>query len=75
SDLKVKQVIIPDGANGLLLTNFFASKCESLFGLLEQNRKQNMILQNIRDTLLPKLLSGEITLPEVEQAVSEVENV
>ncbi|MCV5117219.1 hypothetical protein OFC47_27740, partial [Escherichia coli] len=29
----------------------------------------------LRDTLLPKLLSGEITLPEAEQAVSEVENV
>ncbi len=32
-------------------------------------------LSNLRDTLLPKLLSGEITLPEAEQAVSEVENV
>ncbi|CAH3438277.1 hypothetical protein AI2719V1_0723 [Enterobacter cloacae] len=75
SDLKVKQVVIPDENNGLLLTKYFAVKCEGLFGLLEQNRKQNLILQNIRDTLLPKLLSGEIPLPEAEQAVSEVENV
>lgn len=75
SDLKVKQVVIPDENNGFLLTKYFASKCESLFGLLEQNRKQNLNLQNIRDTLLPKLLSGEITLPEAEQAVSEAENV
>lgn len=75
SDLKVKQVVIPDESNGFLLTKYFASKCESLCGLLEQNRKQNMNLQNIRDTLLPKLLSGEITLPEAEQAVSEAENV
>ncbi|HBV8253837.1 TPA: hypothetical protein PRO49_001458 [Escherichia coli] len=36
---------------------------------------QNELLSNIRDTLLPKLLSGEITLPEAEQAISEVENV
>ncbi len=71
SDLKVKQVVIPDENNGLLLTNYFASKCENLFGLLEQNRKQNLILQNTRDTLLPKLLSGEITLPEAEQIISE----
>lgn len=28
-------------------------------------------LANIRDTLLPKLLSGEITLPEAEQIISE----
>ncbi|HDP7910537.1 TPA: restriction endonuclease subunit S, partial [Escherichia coli] len=66
-----KQVVIPDENNGLLLTNYFASKCENLFGLLEQNRKQNLILQNTRDTLLPKLLSGEITLPEAEQIISE----
>jgi len=75
SDLKVKNVIVPGEANGLLLTDFFANKCESLFGMLEWNRIQNMTLQNIRDTLLPKLLSGEITLPEAEQAASEVENV
>nr|WP_279114437.1 restriction endonuclease subunit S [Enterobacter soli] len=75
SDLKVKQVVIPDENNGLLLTKYFAVKCEDLFGLLEQNRKQNLILQNIRNTLLPKLLSGEITLPEAEQAVNEAENV
>lgn len=75
SDLKVKQVIIPDKSNGLLLTKYFASKCENLFGLLEENRKQNLTLTNLRDTLLPKLLSGEITLPEAEQAVSEAENV
>lgn len=75
SDLKVKQVIIPDKNNGLLLTKYFASKCENLFGLLEENRKQNLTLTNLRDTLLPKLLSGEITLPEAEQAVSEAENV
>ncbi|EOQ45866.1 hypothetical protein WC7_03898 [Citrobacter sp. KTE151] len=32
-------------------------------------------LTQLRDTLLPKLLSGEITLPDAEQAVSEVANV
>ncbi|WP_199780635.1 restriction endonuclease subunit S, partial [Cronobacter malonaticus] len=37
--------------------------------------KSIMLLTQLRDTLLPKLLSGEITLPEAEQAVSEAENV
>ncbi|MBS7521905.1 restriction endonuclease subunit S [Serratia ureilytica] len=37
--------------------------------------EQMIALSNLRDTLLPKLLSGEITLPEAEQAVSEAENV
>lgn len=37
--------------------------------------KNIMCLTQLRDTLLPKLLSGEITLPEAEQSVSEAENV
>ena len=40
-----------------------------------KNQAQIQSLEQLRDTLLPKLLSGEITLPEAEQAVSEVENV
>ncbi|PVD39941.1 restriction endonuclease subunit S [Serratia liquefaciens] len=39
------------------------------------NVKYNNNLTQLRDTLLPKLISGEITLPEAEQAVSEAENV
>lgn len=46
--------------------------------ILNNNRARNFendSLGQLRDTLLPKLLSGEITLPEADQAVSEVENV
>ncbi|MBI0471285.1 restriction endonuclease subunit S [Pectobacterium parmentieri] len=46
--------------------------------ILDGNRSrntENKSLAQLRDTLLPKLLSGEITLPEAEQAVSEVEHV
>nr|WP_229430273.1 restriction endonuclease subunit S [Escherichia coli] len=46
-----------------------------LFNDIENNLRTNASLTQLRDTLLPKLLSGEITLPEAEQAVSEVENV
>ncbi|WP_370447051.1 restriction endonuclease subunit S [Lelliottia sp. WB101] len=42
---------------------------------IHANQEIAETLANIRDTLLPKLLSGEITLPEAEQAVSEAENV
>ncbi|EBF2979611.1 restriction endonuclease subunit S, partial [Salmonella enterica] len=35
------------------------------------NVKYNENLTQLRDTLLPKLLSGEITLPEAEQIISE----
>lgn len=52
------------------------SKLTALYlAKIDSNEKQNTVLENLRDTLLPKLLSGEITLPEAEQAVSEVENV
>ncbi|CFR19224.1 restriction endonuclease subunit S [Yersinia kristensenii] len=46
--------------------------------ILDGNRSryaENKSLAELRDTLLPKLLSGEIPLPEAEQAVSEAENV
>lgn len=46
--------------------------------ILNNNRARNFendSLGQLRDTLLPKLLSGEITLPEAEQALIEVENV
>lgn len=42
---------------------------------IHANKEISETLASIRDTLLPKLLSGEITLPEAEQAVSEAENV
>lgn len=52
---------------------------ESIVSFLHQralnNTKQSQTLATLRDTLLPKLLSGEITLPEAERAVSEAENV
>ena len=42
---------------------------------IQKNNVSTATLTVLRDTLLPKLLSGEITLPEAEQTVSEVENV
>lgn len=47
----------------------------SIYEQIGANTTQNRCLELLRDTLLPKLLSGEITLPEAEQAASEVENV
>lgn len=46
--------------------------------ILNGNRSrytENKSLTQLRDTLLPKLLSGEITLPEAEQALSEAIHV
>ena len=39
---------------------------------INQNNLQSEILANIRDTLLPKLMSGEIRVKEAETIIKEV---
>lgn len=70
SDIKI--LTSPDES---VIKSFCKFLGENLYTPQQSIIKQNEILTNIRDTLLPKLLSGEITLPEAEQAVSEAENV
>ncbi|CQQ63478.1 EcoKI restriction-modification system protein HsdS [Yersinia enterocolitica] len=55
--------------------DLFHAKCTHLFNEIKSLSVQTESLAQLRDTLLPKLLSGEITLPQAEQAVSEAENV
>lgn len=70
------QCVIPSKQKELeSLLREFSSKVKTVFSYKSYNFEQNIILIDLRDTLLPKLLSGEITLPEAEQAVSEAENV
>ncbi|CAH3867386.1 hypothetical protein L400_03509 [Enterobacter hormaechei] len=59
----------------MALVNLFESSALLLHQRAHVNLKHSQSLALLRDTLLPKLLSGEITLPEAEQAVSEAENV
>ncbi|MBC3211962.1 restriction endonuclease subunit S [Serratia fonticola] len=49
----------------------FSSKISPLLQVICS--PQNIILSQLRDTLLPKLLSGEITLPEAEAWVAQTE--
>ncbi|MFI3037904.1 restriction endonuclease subunit S [Atlantibacter hermannii] len=57
------------------ISHAFSKAVGKYYSFIESNNAQNKTLTQLRDTLLPKLLSGEITLPEAERAVSEVENV
>ena len=34
--------------------------------------RENTSLEDLRDSLLPKLLSGQITIPDAEQQLAEV---
>jgi type I restriction enzyme S subunit len=56
-------VVIPNEA----VEAAFHRTAEKLFLLAAENRKQSSTLTAIRDALLPKLLSGEVSVPDAEQ--------
>ena len=43
-----------------------------LFRKVVANERNSLILSNIRDTLLPKLISGELRVPDAEKMIEEV---
>lgn len=57
------------------IVNRFSVLALSYLDAIKANELTINSLSCLRDTLLPKLLSGEITLPEAEQTISEAENV
>ena len=63
-DLKI--VIAP---NNLLME--FNLEVTQLFNLLQSNRVQNQTLTKLRDTLLPKLISGEVRVKDIEKTIAE----
>jgi len=60
--IKAMPIGIPD-SNDLKLFN---EKVYPLFDKIKNNEEQNMILEELRDTLLPKLMNGEIDLDKIE---------
>lgn len=54
------------------LTQAYDAQSEGLFNRLLKNRFQEKSLVNLRDTLLPKLLSGELRIPDAENLAAEV---
>lgn len=53
----------------------FDEHMSTIRNIIQKNDNSTVTLTDLRDTLLPKLLSGEITLPEAGQAVSEAPHV
>ena len=51
--------------------NAFHQMCMPFFAWIERNRKQSPTLAELRDSLLPKLLSGELTLPAAQTQATE----
>jgi type I restriction enzyme S subunit len=59
----------------VLPSNEVLSAFEKLVGVMEDSRAQNLVtartLSTLRDTLLPRLISGQLRLPPSEQAAEE----
>jgi len=62
------QTVIPPA--GLL--NVFAAKVEALYQKCQALTEQCELLAKTRDALLPKLISGEIRIPDAERMLEEV---
>jgi len=61
--------------SGSEIANRFDAVVMPILEKVESNIRESMALTHIRDTLLPKLLSGELTLPPAETAASEADSV
>jgi type I restriction enzyme S subunit len=46
-----------------------AERTDPMFELMKGNEKQRWTLAELRDTLLPKLISGELCVPDAERLV------
>ncbi|WP_426415322.1 restriction endonuclease subunit S [Aestuariirhabdus sp. LZHN29] len=53
----------------------YSAKVSGLYLQIESLVRQSRILSEMRDTLLPKLLSGELTLPEAQTQLQDVAHV
>ncbi len=42
-----------------------------MFQKAREQAKESRVLTKLRDTLLPKLISGELRIPEVEKFIQE----
>ena len=60
--MKNVPVLIPDDSN----LSAFQSFCDSIFSEQEKLEEENKTLASLRDTLLPKLMNGEIDVDSVQ---------
>ena len=64
-----RELVIPGGGQ---LATAFDELIQPLFWRSHQNRKESRTLAALRDTLLPKLLSGELRVNDAEKSVEGV---
>lgn len=59
---KKEKILVPD----IEIMKIFTSKIEVIVDRMKENKMENKILSSIRDTLLPKLMSGEIRVKDLQ---------
>jgi type I restriction enzyme S subunit len=70
-NFKVISVIVP----AISLISAYTASVKLLYGEIELKARESLNLAQLRDTLLPKLLSGELTLPDTEATQAESQDV
>lgn len=65
SDLAAYPLVIPPEEIASIYTKFSTE----IFEKMQQGVHQMQTLANLRDTLLPRLISGQLRLPEAQAAV------
>jgi type I restriction enzyme S subunit len=65
-DMKRLQVVFPPAA----VSQIFHRQVEPLYSLVHSRNMENEQLQKLREALLPRLLSGELRVPEAERLVA-----
>lgn len=66
-DFAIEKAVIPDDH----LTFAFRNIVDSIVRGMRSNEQQAQTLAQLRDTLLPKLISGQLRLPEAEELLAE----
>ena len=67
SELRKLQLIIPDKGFQTKISN----QLNGYYSQLRNNDNENQTLTKLRDTLLPKLISGEVRVKDVEQQIAK----
>lgn len=67
SHLKLISLLLPR----IRILEEFDKQCAGIFNSQRSNDYQIEILETLRNTLLPKLLSGQLRIPEAEQMLAE----
>ena len=66
-EFSIKETVLPS----LELASVFDNQVKAIRALMESNEETSKTLARLRNTLLPKLISGELRSPEAEQLTEE----